>query len=300
MNNLIAFIGFGEAAFHIAKGLKSEGLNNIVAFDINQKDEKIGTVIQKRAEEAGVRLADTLDEAYTSSKFVTSLTSASIALAVAKPIMSKLKPGQTYVDMNAAAPTIKSEIANLERADGVLFCDAAIMGPVPGNGHKVPMLLSGDGSNVFYNSFIEYGMNLTDLNVPAGGSSAIKMFRSVFMKGLPQLLIESMLPAYEFGALEALVDSLNDTIYGKSLEQISNTLLGRTLVHAKRRSSEMKDVIATLDNMGIDSSMSKSTKEKLDQLAELHLADGIGVDGDIDFKEVIGLLSEFKSKEAAV
>lgn len=300
MNNLIAFIGFGEAAFHIAKGLNSEGLNNLIAFDVNQKDEKMGPVIQKRAEEAGVRLTDTLEEAYTSAKFVASLTSASIALVVAKPIISKLKSGQTYIDMNAAAPTIKSEINSLERADGVMFCDAAIMGPVPGNGHKVPMLLSGDGAKAFYDNFKDYGMNLTDLNVPAGGSSAIKMFRSVFMKGLPQLLIESMLPAYEFGALDALVDSLNDTMYGKTLEQIANTLLGRTLVHAKRRSSEMKDVIATLDNMGIDSSMSTSTKEKLDQLAELHLVDRIGADGDIDFKEVISLLSELKSKEAAV
>lgn len=300
MNNLLAFIGFGEAAFHIAKGLKSEGLNNIVAFDVNQNDLKMGPVIQKRAEEAKVKLTATLEEAYSASEFIASLTSASIALSVARPIMSKLVSGQTYIDMNAAAPTIKSEIANLERADGVMFCDAAIMGTVPGNGHKVPMLLSGDGAKAFYCVFKELGMNLTDLNVPAGGSSAIKMFRSVFMKGLPQLIIESMLPAYEFGALDALVDSLNNTICGKSLEQIADMLLGRTLVHAKRRSSEMKDVITTLDSMGIDSSMSKSAKKKLDQLAELHLADKIGADGDVSFKEVIGLLSRLKTEDATV
>jgi len=200
--------------------------------------------------------------------------------------------------MNAAAPTVKSDISNLERAEGVMFCDSAIMGPVPGNGHKVPMLLSGDGAKGFYESFKEYGMNLTDLNVPAGGSSAIKMFRSVFMKGLPQLMIEAMLPAYKFGALDALVDSLNDTIYGKTLEELANTLLGRTLVHAQRRSHEMKDVIITLENMGIDASMSKSTKEKLNQLAELHLVDRIGADGNISYKEVISLLDEVQLESA--
>lgn len=294
MNNLIAFIGFGEAAFHIAKGLKSEGLNGIVAFDVNQNHETLGPVIQKRSADAGIRLTDTVEEAYASSEFVASLTSASIALAVAKSVVSKLAAGQTYIDMNAAAPTIKSDIAKLERNAGVMFCDAAIMGPVPGNGHKVPMLLSGDGANAFYKNFIEYGMNLMDLKVPAGGSSAIKMFRSVFMKGLPQLLIESMLPAYRFGALDALVDSLNDTLYGKSVEQISNTLLGRTLVHAKRRASEMKDVITTLDDMGIDSSISKVTKNNLDRLAKLNMVDKIGADGDVDFREVIRLLNELK------
>lgn len=294
MDNLIAFIGFGEAAYHIAKGLKSEGLNNIVAFDVNQNHETMGPVIQKRAAEAGVRLTDTIEEAYVSSEFIASLTSASIAVVVAKPIISKLVAGQTYVDMNAAAPTIKSDIAKLERNEGVMFCDAAIMGPVPGNGHKVPMLLSGDGADAFYKKFIKYGMNLTDLKVPAGGSSAIKMFRSVFMKGFPQLLIESMLPAYEFGALDALVDSLNDTLYGKTVEQLSNTLLGRTLIHAKRRSSEMKDVITTLDNMGIDSSISRTTKGKLDKLASINFVDKIGADGNVDFREVIRILSEIK------
>jgi 3-hydroxyisobutyrate dehydrogenase-like beta-hydroxyacid dehydrogenase len=291
MKNLIAFIGFGEAAFHIAKGLKSEGLSNMVAFDVNQSNGDAGALIRKRAEEAGVNLTSTIEEAYTSSDFIASLTSASIALSVAKPIIERLVQGQTYVDMNAAAPTVKSDIANLNYSEGVLFCDAAIMGPVPGNGHKVPMLLSGNGAKPFCDEFIKYGMNLKDLEVQAGGSPAIKMFRSVFMKGFPQLLIESMLPAYKFGALDALVESLNDTIYGKSIEQLADTLLGRTIVHAKRRSSEMKDVITTLESMEIDASMSVSAKAKLDQLGELHLKEKIGADGDVNFKEVIKLLS---------
>ncbi|MGB4439339.1 MAG: DUF1932 domain-containing protein, partial [Sedimentibacter sp.] len=168
----------------------------------------------------------------------------------------------------------------------------AIMGPVPGNGHKVPMLLSGNGAKSYYDAFKGYGMNLTDLNVPAGGSSAIKMFRSVFMKGLPQLLIEAMIPAYKFGALDALVDSINDTLYGKTLDQISNTLLGRTIVHAKRRSSEMKDVITTLEEMGLDASISMGTKYKLDKIADMHLIDIVGADGDMDYKNVIKILAE--------
>ncbi|MGB4438685.1 MAG: NAD(P)-binding domain-containing protein, partial [Sedimentibacter sp.] len=128
MKNLIAFIGFGEAAFHIAKGLKSEGLNDIIAYDVNQNDEKMGPIIKKRSEEAGVTLAESLEEAYTTSDFVASLTSASVAYVVAKPIITQLVAGQTYIDMNAASPTVKENISKIEHADGVMFCDAAIMG----------------------------------------------------------------------------------------------------------------------------------------------------------------------------
>lgn len=290
MENLITFIGFGEAAFHIANGLKSEGLMNIVAYDINQNDEKRGEIIRKRAEEAGITLADTLEEAYSSAKFIASLTSSKVAYEVAELIIPNLLPGQVFVDMNSAAPVLKRDIGNILHAEGVLVCDAAVMSTVPGSGHKVPIFLSGEGANAFHDSLKEYGMNLTNLNAPIGGSSAIKMFRSVFMKGLPQLMIESMIPAAKFGALDALVESLNETIVGKTIEDLANVFIARTVVHAERRAKEMTDVVSTLESMGIDASMSKSTKEKLEQLAAMNLVDVIGPKGDMEFREAIKLL----------
>lgn len=290
MEKLIAFVGFGEAAFHIANGLKSEGLSDIVAYDINQNDEKRGEIIRKRAEEAGITLVDTLEDAYSSAKFIASLTSSKVAYSVAESIIPHLKSGQVFVDMNSAAPVLKSDIGNIPHAEGVLVCDAAVMSTVPGSGHKVPIFLSGEGANVFYDSLIKYGMNLTDLNAPIGGSSAIKMFRSVFMKGLPQLMIESMVPAAKFGALDALVDSLNETVVGKTIEDLANVFIARTMVHAERRAKEMKDVVSTLESMGLDASMSRSTEEKLEQLAAMNLVDVIGPKGDMDFRDAIKLL----------
>jgi 3-hydroxyisobutyrate dehydrogenase-like beta-hydroxyacid dehydrogenase len=290
MDNLIAFIGFGEAAFHIANGLRSEGLTSIVAYDVNQNDDKKGPYIKKRALEAGITIVDTSEEAYLSAKFIVSLTSASVAYEIAEKIIPNLSPGQVFVDMNSASPKVKSEIGDIYHSEGVLICDAAVMKTVPGNGHKVPMLLSGDGAKEFYDNMIEYGMNLTDLNAQLGGSSAIKMFRSVFMKGLPQLLIESMMAAEKYGVLDILVDSLNDSIKGKTVEKLADTLIVRTLIHAERRASEMKDVISTLEGMGMDASMSIGTKEKLLKIADMDIADKIGSDSNIDYKEAIRLL----------
>jgi hypothetical protein len=48
----IAFVGFGEAAFHIAKGLG----HACVSYDINSRNPGLGETIRKRAQETGTRL----------------------------------------------------------------------------------------------------------------------------------------------------------------------------------------------------------------------------------------------------
>lgn len=292
MNNLICFIGFGEAAFHIANGLRSEGLSKIIAYDVNQDLGETGGIIRKRAKESGVTLAKTMEDAYKNSKFIISLTSAKVAYNVAKEIIPNLKKEQIFVDMNSAAPHIKVKINEIEREKGVLVCDAAVMTTVPGNGHKVPIFLSGDGALEFYLRLKEYGMNLKDLKSNIGASSAIKMFRSVFMKGLPQLMIESMVPAAKFEVLDILIESLNQTLVGKTIEDLSQVFFARTLIHAERRSKEMEDAIITLEEMELDASMSKATQYKLEQLVTRNYIDIIGPDGDMDFKDVIKILIE--------
>lgn len=295
MEDLICFIGFGEAAFHITNGLKSEGLTSIIAYDINQDDEERGKIIKERAKEAGISLADTIEKAYENAKFIVSLTSAAVAYNVAKGIIPNLKPGQVYVDMNSASPMVKDSVDKIERKDGVLICDAAVMTTVPGKGHKVPMLLSGDGASSFASELSKYGMNLTDLESPVGGSSAIKMFRSAFMKGLPQLMIESMVPAAKFGVLDTLIDSLNETLLGKTIEDLSKIFIARTMIHAERRSKEMADAVSTIEGMGFDASMSKGTQYKLEQLAERNYVNIIDPKGDIDYREAIQILVNERS-----
>lgn len=290
MENLICFIGFGEAAFHIANGLKSEGDIKIIAYDVNQNDEVRGEIIRQRAKEAGIDLAKDLEGAYESSKYIVSLTSAGVAVKVAKGIIPNLTNNQVYVDMNSASPDVKREIDLIDKNDGVLVCDAAVMTTVPGNGHRVPIFLSGEGAECFYNDLIKFNMNLTNLNAQIGASSAIKMFRSAFMKGLPQLMIESMLPAAEYGALDALIESLNETLVGKTIEDLSQNFIGRTMVHAERRAKEMENVVQTIEKMGFDASMSKSAQKKLEILAEENYVDRVGPKGDIDFKDAINIL----------
>lgn len=286
----LVFIGFGEAAYHIAAGLKSEGFTEMGAFDL-----KVDSAKRKRAAEVGVTLFDDLAEACKAGEFIFSLTSAKVAVDVAKDAFAYLKTGQVYVDMNSAAPTVKEAIDQLSREDGVLFCDAGVMGTVPGNGHKVPMFLSGDGAKCFARQFDDYGMNLTVLEAPAGGASAIKMFKSVVMKGLPQLMFESFEGAQKYGVLDILVTSLSASLEGKSIQKLADTFIARTLIHAARRSAEMQDVVKTLDALNVEASMAKATVAKLDQMADKDWQALLGEGGsNLGYQEAMEKYTELK------
>lgn len=284
----LIFIGFGEAAYHIAIGLGAEGNVCLGAYDAYKDDPKAGPLIRQRAEQAQIPLFDTLEEACRDARFVICLTSASSALALAERILPLLKAGQHYVDMNSAAPAVKQAIEQLPRATGVGFCDIAVMGTVPGNNHRVPMLLAGSAAQAFEQAFAPRGMRLTVLDAAPGAASAIKMLKSVVMKGLPQLFLESFQGAERFGVLDTLIASLGDSLNGKTVEQLATTFTARTLIHAKRRGAELDDVVATLESVGVDASMSIATRNQLEKLALRDWATMLGPSGsDMSYRDAI-------------
>lgn len=300
MNYSIAFVGFGEAAYFISKGLFSEGVRKIIAFDTAQEDKVKGSLIHKRAEEAGVTLGGSLEDTVSSAGYVVALTSAAAAVATAREVLPYLKTGQVYVDMNSCGPSVLTEIEEIEREDGVLICDAAILNSVPSFGHKVKMYLAGEGASCFYNEFVKFGMNLTLLDAPAGGASAIKMMKSVFTKGLPQLMLETMLPAAKYGVLPELVKNIKNTFKEKDVEEYAEAYLCKTLIHAKRRGSEVGDVIKTVESLGMDASMSIATKKKLEELAKFHYMDRLGADAVFGYNEAIELILDDYKKLGGV
>ena len=288
----LVFIGFGEAAFHLALGLRTQGDLRIGTYDVNASDPLRGSLIHERAAQTHVTVFDSLEAACQDARFVVCLTSASSALSLAEKILPLLRPGQIYVDMNSAAPTVKQAIDALPRAADVSFCDIAVMGTVPGNNHRVPMLLAGDGAQAFYDAFTSHGMRLNVLPGEPGAASAIKMLKSIVMKGLPQLLLEAFQAAEKFHVLDTLVESLGDSLNGKTVEQLANTFTARTLIHAKRRSAEMDDVVATLESAGVDALMSRACQARLEKQAAKDWATLLGPKGsDMDYRTAIQYLT---------
>lgn len=292
----IGFIGFGEAAFHLAKGLNSEGLRNISAYDKFWDVEPQSALIRQRADEAGVSLTQGLPELCERAQVVFSAVSANLALSLAESACPHLRESHVYVDLNATSPMTKEEIDHV-LPKAVPFVDCAVMGPVPTYGHKVPVTISGRGAGVFKDMMAPYGMNITLMDAPAGSASASKMFRSIFMKGFVVLVLEMLDAGHRYGVEDDVMGSVNKTLTSGPLPDVINGLVGRGVIHSERREHEMEDVIATLDRLGVDSTMSQATQRKLRWCTGLGLKDHFRGLPPEDFHEIFDAIDEIRPSE---
>ena len=289
MEYLIGFIGYGEAAYNISSGLKSEGLDRMAAFDAMENDPERGPRIRERAAEAGVHLASSLEELCRNADFIISLTSPAVCVKVAEQALPFLTEGQVFCDLNSADPVDMKTIDAMPRPAGVKFVDVAVLGSVPKGRHRTKMYLSGDGSQAFYDMYSKWNTVVKILDAPAGGASAIKMFKSVFSKGIMQLLLEMYVPAAACGVLDQVVELTKDTFRERSVEEYAEENLYRTLIHAKRRSAEMEAVARTVEALGYDASVSQATAKKLKILAEQDYMTRIG-EGKPGLRESVSMV----------
>ena len=166
------------------------------------------------------------------------------------------------------------------------------MGPVPGNGHKVPMLASGAGAELFVEKMKPFGMNLTWLDGPAGKASASKMFRSIFMKGFVTLLLETVVAGHQYGIEDDVLASIEETLTAGPFMNIANGLIARGVIHAERREHEMDEVIATLKSLHVDSIMSEATKTKLRWCVDLKFKECFKGVPPKDYHEIFAVLEQ--------
>ena len=291
MKYLIGFVGYGEAAYNISLGLASEGLKEMIAFDMMQDDPVRGGKIRCRAEEVGIPLANSLEELCKSSQFVISLTSPAVCVEVAKQILPNLTAGQVYCDLNSSDPADMRTIDELPRPEDVKFVDVALLGAVPKGKHRTKMYISGDGGQAYYEMIKQWNTVPKLLDTPAGSASAIKMFKSVFSKGIMQLLLETYVPAAAYGVLEEIIALTKDTFKNRSIEEFCEENMFRTLIHAERRSAEAAACARTVERLGYDASISEATHKKLNLLAQQNYREKIG-DAKPGLRETVEMVAK--------
>ncbi|QQE77611.1 DUF1932 domain-containing protein [Alicyclobacillus sp. SO9] len=288
----IGFIGFGEAAYLISKGLIAEGLDEVCAFDVNANHPEHGLLIRQRAQELSVKLLPGLDTLCREANLIVCATSAKYARSIAEETSAYLTRNHVYVDMNATSPMAKEEIAAVLKTKEISSVDAAVMDAVPKHGHKVPMLLSGSGVSQFEAFGAPYGMNMTSVGTMPGRASAIKMARSIFMKGITMLFFETFALAREYDAVDIVMSSLSETMTASDLEETVNLLMTRTVNHAERRVAEMGEVQKTLQSLGLDTVMSEGTQAKLKHIADSDLQEFFHCQTPADFREVLAAMRQ--------
>jgi len=284
----VGFIGFGEAAFYIAKGLLGAGVRNVVAFDINTHAPKLGDLIRERAAETNTNLVDSNSAVAAACEVIFSAVTADQAFVAAQETSPHLHPEHYFADLNSISPQMKQQIGCAISASGARFVEAAMMAPVPPHNHKVPMLLGGAAAPAFLELLRPFGVRMEVVSTDQiGRAAAVKMFRSIVYKGLEALMLECVLGASHYGAEERVFASLNESFPGVDFKKLADYMIGRVAIHGERRAREMEEVVNTLRELGVEPMMAEATVRRMDWAASFDLRDRFGGEFPKTYKDVL-------------
>ena len=264
----IAFIGFGEAGGILAKGLVASGRHDVVTYDLLLDDREKSEAMRSKARRLGVAAARSAEAAAAGAAVVVSAVTAAASRSVAEDAGSYLRPGQFFLDINSVSPETKRGNARAVERSGADYVEAAVMAAVPPSGLKVPMLLAGRRADGLKRLLDPAGLNLEIVGPEVGEASAIKMCRSIMIKGLEALAVECFMTARLYGVEDRIVASLDKTFPHMNWERSAGYLLGRVVEHGRRRAEEMREVAATIEDLGLAPLMATAAADRQQWIAD--------------------------------
>jgi 3-hydroxyisobutyrate dehydrogenase-like beta-hydroxyacid dehydrogenase len=271
----IAMIGFGEAGSILGADLAATG-REVVTYDILLDAPASRAALLEKARRAGVATADTFNAAVNDAELVLSAVTAASSANVAQSASKALRKGQVFLDINSCSPATKRANAQNVESSGADYIEAAVMAPVPPQRLKVPMLLGGRRAADVAATLTTLGMNASPISEEIGVASAVKMCRSIVIKGLEALTVESMLAARRFGAEKEVLASLQGTFPQMGwLDKLPDYLVSRVAEHGRRRAAEMREVAHTLEDIGMAPTMALATAARQDWVIDAMKAHGV-------------------------
>lgn len=285
----VGFLGYGEVGYHFARGFAGNGLRAIAAYSPSAARADVPEPLRRRAETAGVALVDTPRALCERSDLIVCVVPGRAALQALRSVRPFLRPEQLYVDATTGA------VSSMERGERLLrgvagYADAAIMGSVPLSGLDTVVVASGPQAARFRDLLAPYGLKVQVLPGKAGTATAMKLIRSVAMKGLAAVLIEALEAAQRHGILHEVAHSLSVSMDERAFEQIMKRYVCGTAVHAERRVHEMTEAVALLRAAGGSSRMTRATRAKLTDVAALGLRERFGGREPADIQAMIAAL----------
>ena len=283
----IGFIGFGEAAYCIALGFSQNGTTGIRANDAMMNHPVMGQQVHARAAEAQVELVEDPKEVARWADVLFAAVPSSFTMDVCNTVKDELRPGQIYADVSASTPATKIAIWDKIKDTGVLFADAAMLGSLPQDKHRVPITASGNGAVAFKAAMEPLGMRITLAGDKAGSASAIKLVRSIFMKGIASLMIETMQAADAYDVSEEIIASLSKSLDGIPFAKHLDRLVTGTAIHCTRRAAELKGSIAMQEESHLAPEMSAAAKHVHEALAPYKFAEKYVTEKPRGYAEII-------------
>jgi len=300
MSERIALIGFGEVGRAFAQGFLAAGCT-VAAYDILFDISAAGAALREAARALGVEAAPSFAAAAAGARVVISAVTATAALDVARDAGAEMTPGQFFLDINSVSPDTKRADAAAVAPSGADYVEAAVMAPVAPYGLKVPMYLGGRRAAELAAVLVPLGMSMEPVAEKIGEASAIKMCRSVMIKGIEALAVECFTTARRYGVEDKIVASLNETFKPLDWEKLAGYLIERVVQHGRRRAAEMREAAETVAAAGLDPLMTSATALRQDWLAdEVAAVPSLKANAESEWRKTVDtLIARFAKKDAA-
>ena len=267
----IGFLGYGEVGQRFAADLRAGGAQRALAtFDLLLHQAAAGDVLRRHAAAHGIEMLADSAALGDSCSLIFSAVTADQALNAARTLAKRPLDGAWVIDVNSAAPATRIECSKRVSAAGGRYVEAAVMTSVPPHGIRVPMLLGGAHAVEAEKMLRELGFVAETVSAELGIASAIKLCRSVIIKGLESLVIESFTAARSLGVEQQVLASLRETYPQFDWEKQGDYLFSRVIQHGKRRAEEMRASAQMIDATGVSGTMAGATAQRQDSVARAH------------------------------
>jgi len=278
----IGLVGYGEVGRILAEDLRKLGAAPVGTYDI-----KLGgpteAPLKVHAAKHGVHLYTSHTELAAEADLVISAVTASQTVNVAQACAPAIRRGAWFFDLNTASPGAKSKAAQLIDGAGGCYVESAVMTSIPPYRIKVPMLIGGARAAGFAPLINALGFDAKVASDKLGVASATKMCRSVMIKGLEAMVIESFTAARHYGVEDAVLASLKETFPGIDWEKQGAYFFQRVIEHGRRRSEEMREAARTVREAGLEPWSAAGTAERQAWIADLADGEVFGARGQAGF-----------------
>jgi 3-hydroxyisobutyrate dehydrogenase-like beta-hydroxyacid dehydrogenase len=251
----------------MAAGLREDGVADISAWDILFPDAE-GAELIAAANDTGVRVASSAADAVSTADTVIAAVTAASSCEAAQSVLGHLQGHPFYLDVNSVSPGRKRATAKLLGGDA-RYVDVAIVSAIHPARHRSPMMLAGPHAAQVEPVLASLGMKTQIVGGEVGAAAAIKMIRSVMIKGIEALTLECFLAAARAGVADQVAASLHNNYPGVDWHKMSEYNIERMASHGIRRAAEMREVADTLRELGVQPLMTAGTIERQQQLGEI-------------------------------
>lgn len=232
--------GYGAAGRAYASGFREAGAR-VTAVDPFSEDDA-----RKEAHTLGIALLKELPGSLGGFDLVIILSPAAASLDIIRRL-ADLSGACPVLDLTSSAP------GTMQQASAILrdrLIDGTVLGAVGLGGLATPMVFAGRQASKVAVMLRELGCCVACIDGEPGSASALKLLRSLFMKGLEALVVETQLAAAALGQSDGLRIALADLAEVDMPEFIAEMLRTHPK-HAGRRTHEIESAAALMRDAGL-------------------------------------------------